>query len=176
MSNRKFNVAKRYAKSTKPVKKVDKEAEKIRTLIQGLDRGEIVPVRNFLRSLLTRVSKRTPESTKISEKYREENVKKASAAEIETLRILKELKIRFQFQQIVHHTKGKFFIMDFYIPSHKTALEVDGGYHDDEAQKVKDELRTKILNKMNIKVVRFKNEEVYETEIFKEKLTKLFGY
>lgn len=59
------------------------------------------------------------------------------------------------------HSFGK-FIMDFYCPAEKLAIELDGGYHFTEEQQAYDEGRTRYLNEHGIRVVRFKNHEVLE--------------
>ncbi len=66
-------------------------------------------------------------------------------------RKLKGLKFRCQ------HPVGR-FIIDFYCPSHKLAIEVDGSIH---AQKqVYDQARTDQLQAFGYYVLRFTNEEV----------------
>jgi len=52
------------------------------------------------------------------------------------------------------------FIVDFYIPKAKLAIEIDGGVHSDEKSQAKDLDRTMILNQSGIKVIRFQNEDV----------------
>ena len=52
------------------------------------------------------------------------------------------------------------YIVDFYCPKLKLAIELDGGYHNQEEQIIYDEERTKYLNSLNIKVVRYWNHEV----------------
>jgi adenine-specific DNA-methyltransferase len=52
------------------------------------------------------------------------------------------------------------FIADFYCHEKKLVVEVDGGYHNEKEQKEYDELRTEIINKYGIQVLRFTNEEV----------------
>ena len=54
------------------------------------------------------------------------------------------------------------FIADFYCESHGLVIEVDGGYHNTKAQQEYDEGRTIELNKLNLKVIRFTNQEVRE--------------
>jgi len=56
--------------------------------------------------------------------------------------------------------KETFYIADFFCYEHKLVIEIDGGYH--EQQKVKDTLRTEVINLLGIRVIRFKNEEVKE--------------
>lgn len=53
------------------------------------------------------------------------------------------------------------FILDFYCPSEKLAVELDGGYHNTPRQTVKDKERDLILMSYGIKVLRFRNELVF---------------
>jgi len=55
-----------------------------------------------------------------------------------------------------HIIKG--FIVDFYCPSKKVAIELDGAIH--LKQKEADKERQKLLECIGIRVLRFKNEEV----------------
>ena len=52
------------------------------------------------------------------------------------------------------------FILDFYANEKNLAIELDGGIHEKAEVKEYDKNRTFELNRMGIKVVRFKNEEV----------------
>ena len=52
------------------------------------------------------------------------------------------------------------FIVDFVALQNKLIVEVDGGYHQDEEQKLYDENRTKVLNEIGFTVIRFTNEEI----------------
>lgn len=61
----------------------------------------------------------------------------------------------FNFQVMMGH-----YILDFYLLRCRLAVEVDGASHDSKKQKAYDALRTKRLEKMNIKVLRFSNEDV----------------
>jgi very-short-patch-repair endonuclease len=47
------------------------------------------------------------------------------------------------------------YILDFYCPSCRLAVELDGGQHGDETQMEYDRLRTEHLNKLGIRVLRF---------------------
>jgi very-short-patch-repair endonuclease len=53
------------------------------------------------------------------------------------------------------------YIVDFYCPEEKLAIELDGGIHDDPIQSANDEERTKRLNELGCRVIRFKNSEVF---------------
>jgi very-short-patch-repair endonuclease len=61
--------------------------------------------------------------------------------------------LRFRRQ----HPVGR-FVLDFYCPSHKLVIEVDGAVHD--LQQERDSERTKILETHGLRVLRFRNEEV----------------
>ncbi len=53
------------------------------------------------------------------------------------------------------------YIADFYCPERKLVIEVDGGIHDDEQVKENDEIRQKAVEFYGIKVIRFRNEDVF---------------
>ena len=52
------------------------------------------------------------------------------------------------------------YVMDFYCPPIRICIELDGGVHDEEKIKIKDEERTEFLKQNKIHVLRFRNEEV----------------
>lgn len=55
------------------------------------------------------------------------------------------------------HPIGR-FILDFYCAKHRLCVEVDGPVHD--GQRDADRARTDALERLNIRVLRFRNEEV----------------
>lgn len=59
------------------------------------------------------------------------------------------------------HQFGR-YICDFYCHAAMLAIECDGGYHNTEAQRLRDETRDAVLNEYGITVLRFKNEQVCE--------------
>jgi very-short-patch-repair endonuclease len=61
--------------------------------------------------------------------------------------------LRFRRQ----HPVGR-FVLDFYCPSHRLVVEVDGEVHD--GQQERDEARTTALERYGYRVLRFRNEEV----------------
>lgn len=52
------------------------------------------------------------------------------------------------------------YILDFYCPKKRLAIELDGGQHNENKAKHHDEVRTKFLESKNIQVLRFWNNEV----------------
>ena len=73
-------------------------------------------------------------------------------------------KIDFEFQKIIYTDNKHFFIADFYIPSQNLIIELDGEYHDDTKQQDKDIWRTKILQSLGYRIIRFKNKQITESK------------
>lgn len=73
--------------------------------------------------------------------------------------ILKSLNITYEFQKI-YYTESTFYIADFYLPEHDIIIEVDGEYHNNKEQKLKDDLRTKELKERVSGIYRINNRYV----------------
>ena len=54
------------------------------------------------------------------------------------------------------------YVLDFYCPAEKLAIEVDGAQHYTTIGLGNDQERTAFLNNLNIRVLRFENKEVFE--------------
>jgi very-short-patch-repair endonuclease len=52
------------------------------------------------------------------------------------------------------------YILDFYSPGYKLAIEADGGQHHEEKGKRKDEVRTRELSNLGVKVLRFSDRDI----------------
>lgn len=52
------------------------------------------------------------------------------------------------------------YIVDFYCKPLNLVIELDGSYHLEEAQKIKDKERQKILEEMNLSFLRFSEQQV----------------
>ena len=59
------------------------------------------------------------------------------------------------------HSVG-YYILDFYCPAENLAIELDGEHHFTEEGMRHDEERTKYLNSLNIRVMRFENAAVLQ--------------
>jgi len=65
------------------------------------------------------------------------------------------------------------YILDFYCPKYRLAIEVDGGQHAEDEQRRHDEKRTDYLKQQNIWVLRFwDNEVLTNLDGVVEKITK----
>ena len=58
------------------------------------------------------------------------------------------------------HSIG-YYVLDFYCPEEKLAVELDGAHHFTPAGMDHDEKRTAYLNEHGIRVIRFENNEVF---------------
>lgn len=70
----------------------------------------------------------------------------------------KQLKDKKFFRQ---YSVGS-YILDFYCPEIKLAVELDGGQHTDEEKKKYDNVRSEYLQQQGINVIRFWNHEVLQ--------------
>ena len=68
---------------------------------------------------------------------------------------LKKLPIQVKRQKNIEN-----YILDFYIPTHKTAIEIDGIQHTSEEGRTQDEKRDMVLSSYGKKVLRFKNTDI----------------
>jgi very-short-patch-repair endonuclease len=84
--------------------------------------------------------------------------------------ILKNLPYRFLRQRVIGN-----YIADFYCAAKQLIIEVDGNSHFSDEAIAYDNERTAYFSALNIKVVRFRNDEVLETPdaVFKELLRLL---
>ncbi|APY12575.1 ATP-dependent DNA helicase RecG [Seonamhaeicola sp. S2-3] len=98
-----------------------------------------------------------PSTYKLIKKLQIENKKQPTQAEQALWECLKSKKLglKFRRQHIIDE-----FIVDFVCIEKNLIIEVDGDYHKNTEQKEADELRTKILNEIGFKVIRFTNEQV----------------
>lgn len=54
-----------------------------------------------------------------------------------------------------------YYVVDFYCPMEKLAIELDGAPHFTAEGQAKDKIRTQFLNDQGIRVIRFENEDVF---------------
>ena len=84
-----------------------------------------------------------------------ENMTQAEKSVWEKLKSNKMLGLKFKAQHPID-----IFIADFYCHMARLVIEMDGGYHDYHEQKLLDQWRTKELEDLGLKVIRFRNEEI----------------
>lgn len=94
-------------------------------------------------------------------KRRKQLRKKLTSAEAALWNLLKNQQLEGRKFRRQHSTGN--YILDFYCASEGIAIELDGAHHfTDEGFKY-DEQRTRYLNNLKIKVIRFENEEVFQS-------------
>lgn len=74
---------------------------------------------------------------------------------------LKNNKERFLRQKVIDN-----YIVDFYCPRKKLVIELDGSQHYSDSGMKYDKIRSEILEKYHLKVIRFSNYEI--NKYFKE--------
>jgi very-short-patch-repair endonuclease len=79
----------------------------------------------------------------------------------------------FKFRR--QHACGP-YILDFFCPERRLAIELDGGQHFEPAVQQNDQRRTAFLRARGISVLRFNNDEVFmETEAVLEAIARALG-
>ena len=68
---------------------------------------------------------------------------------------LRSYPVRFLRQKVIDH-----YIVDFYCHDAKLIIELDGSQHFEEEKQQKDSIRTSLLEKRNLSVLRIPNNEV----------------
>ena len=53
-----------------------------------------------------------------------------------------------------------YYIADFYCPESKLVIEIDGSQHNRKYEKDYDQVRTELMENLNIRVIRFSNDKV----------------
>ncbi|MFI5128331.1 MAG: endonuclease domain-containing protein [Chitinophagales bacterium] len=66
--------------------------------------------------------------------------------------------------------RKRFYVADFYCASKKLIIELDGKHHEFSEQKLYDQARDRILNKMGMKILRIQNCDFFPLDITLEKI------
>jgi very-short-patch-repair endonuclease len=107
--------------------------------------------------------------------FRTELRQKMTPAEAVFWRIVKNSKLdgrKFRRQ----HSVGR-YVLDFYCPSEKVAIELDGEGHYYALQHIRDMERDRFLRRFGIKVLRFENRAVFDEPIWMiEQIRAAFGW
>ncbi|MCF0243995.1 MAG: endonuclease domain-containing protein [Bacteroidaceae bacterium] len=98
-----------------------------------------------------------PISYELLKEYARAQRKNPTEAEQAMWQLLRKNFKSYKFRR--QHVVGE-YIADFICLSEKLVVEIDGGYHDVPEQQAKDRQRTEWMQKHNLQVVRFDNEEV----------------
>lgn len=99
----------------------------------------------------------------IAASNRKKRLENTTESEILFANLLSKARIKHK-REYVFYPKKSFYIADFYIPEVKLVIEIDGKYHEEDDQMIKDADRTsKLINECGVReVLRFKNEELID--------------
>ena len=117
--------------------------------------------------------KRTEPSEQLSKwinETRNNLLSKQTDAEIEFYSVLETLDIPFE-RQCPFIINSRVFFADAVFHDTHTVIEIDGGYHKKPTVVINDRVRTKHLNGIGYRVIRIKNEEVYNRPSFMSKIS-----
>lgn len=145
-----------------------------------LNNESLEDIKSFIKGKITKKAHKEKRLIKYSNKsikeraesFRTRLVKNQTDSEKKFKAILKMLGIHYDFQKILY-TERSFYIVDFYLPDYGIVIEVDGGYHEEEDQKIKDKMRDAVVMAQVKRVYRFKNEEIENTD---KVVKKINGY
>ena len=110
----------------------------------------------------------SPDRYKLLKELAEEHKRFPTEAEAHLWRFLckRQLGVKFNRQHVIGD-----YIVDFVCLDKLLVVEVDGGYHYGEEQRMEDEQRTRALARMGFRVIRFDNQMVFShTEEVIEKI------
>lgn len=96
---------------------------------------------------------------KALEQFRKDLRNNLTSAEATLWKYLKGCQLGKKFRR--QHSVGN-YIEDFYCATERIAVELDGAHHYTEDGIKYDEIRTRYLNSLNIKVLRFENARVFQ--------------
>ena len=96
---------------------------------------------------------------KYLEPFRKDLRSNPTTAEAVLWKALKGKQTGFKFRR--QHSVGD-YILDFYCATERVAVELDGAHHFTEEGIQRDAERTRYLETLNIKVIRFENRKVFE--------------
>ena len=156
--------------------------ENLEVIIQRILKRSKKPVRRKInKKSRTPKKKTTPSPDKklisipesVAEEYRLKLVQNATESEKITKANLKVLGYKYYFQYIIWPSPYKFYVADFYLPEFGLVLEIDGGYHDEEAQEKKDKIRESNIKAKGYNIARLTNSQCGVTETDRERLKRI---
>ncbi len=99
-------------------------------------------------------------NNKIMKLRRKELRNNMTHAEVLLWMKLKSSALGFKFRR---QTSIGSYVVDFYCPSAKLVIELDGSVHDSEEARIYDSLRQRIIEQVGLKVLRFTNDEILDS-------------
>ena len=94
------------------------------------------------------------------QEFTKERKEKCTSSEFKFQLLLESIGIPYEKEKPFYFTKKNVYIVDFYIPSLKQIIEIDGGYHNTKSQWQYDYRRDKWFRKNGYSISRITNEMV----------------
>ena len=108
----------------------------------------------------TRIMNKRIHNRKYLESYRKKLRKSLTPAEATLWKNLQNRKLKGRKFRRQHSIEN--YIIDFYCPEERLAIELDGEIHFNELAQEKDKIKKERLNELRIRVIRFENKMVFE--------------
>lgn len=118
----------------------------------------VEPIRNISQTAIT-ITMPEIHNRDYLEDFRKDLRNHLTSAEATLWKHLKGKQLGKKFRR--QHSVGN-YILDFYCATDRVAVELDGAHHFTDKGLKRDEERTKYLNGLNIRVIRFENSRVFE--------------
>lgn len=146
----------------KPARRVSKKnaSKRFVSKKKKKDYSKLVKELTVVNDLKAIAERRNPDNVANRlEKYSQRNIFNMNIPEKQFRDKLELGKIKFIAQKV--YQDGSYgYIVDFYLPEFNTCVEIDGGYHDDPKQQIKDAYKDRYLISLGLKVLRIKTNEV----------------
>jgi very-short-patch-repair endonuclease len=149
--------------------------KQVKAVVKKRNRKERIVSKPIVVKKIEFKKKIVPLDPSVAEEYKKKLIKDATPSEKIIKACLKALQIKYEFQHIIWVNPRKFYIGDFYLPEYGIILEIDGGYHNKEAQQKIDKVREREINSLKYKVVRMANELCGTSQIHLDKLSMLLN-
>jgi very-short-patch-repair endonuclease len=115
----------------------------------------------YTKTLGVRGTKKKSRTEQYAKNMRDNPTRAEGIFEEALMALCSNLGIRYHSQHVWRINRFKSYISDFYIPSKRLCIEIDGGYHSTRKQKKKDNIKdTTLACYCGVQTIRFTNSEV----------------
>lgn len=151
-----MDIKERFKEKKKELARVTKEYKELKVLFEREKYGGLTRQKWLCKKREDAAREKLKKLYDISKEYEIENRHNATESEKKFKAKLQFNNIKYEFQKSFID-KNDWYIADFYLPDYKILVEIDGGYHKENNQKVKDRRKTKFYKELGYKVLRLKN-------------------
>lgn len=156
-------------KSTKKVVKSNYQPPKTKDIVNTTNM-------RYLKDLPQRVINSNKWYINTATEFKKQLLEKSTVYEAALCNYLYKKGNKVDFQKIIYLDTNmkinKFYIVDIYLPKYNLIIEVDGEYHYNSEQILKDNIRTSELKNMGYKLFRCNNEDTFNLDLLYSKIIK----